>query len=289
MFYNKKGLAYARLATILLILIGSFFLIKISIDLVSGGKKGAEIAACQSWVVTQSAIKDIQIMEISNPCVTFQSKLKGNRDEVYDILARSMHDTWKMYGQGKIDFFSEWDFGEKKTHCLIGVEITIDKKKLEVDNINIDEFEEFLSNNYPPNSEETYAVYFTGAKNTKIETITSTNEIDLKNNKKIYSIFTLKKAGIDTETKYGKIKGRAFLAVGCAVGVKYGGPIGAVFGFGIPGGIAGGAIGCAAGIIVTTGIRIAGSAEKVYPGILIVPGENIPSLEKECIVHYNPT
>ena len=232
----------------------------------------------QSWAVTQSAVKiaDIKIKEFSNPCVTFQSKLKGNNeDEVYDILARSMHDVWKMYGQGKVDFYSDWNLGTKKTYCLIGDEITIDKKKLKnVDSINIDEFEEFLSNNYPPNSEETYAVYFTGAENTKLDF--GSGDINLNENNKLYVIFTvLKRRGF-----FNPGEDWTSIGVGCVGGVV----VGLVTG---PGVLVTGGAGCIIGFVTSQIVR----APDLYPGLLLVSEENIQSLEKKCNggFHYNPT
>ena len=123
MFWDKKGdFKYGTLAKIILVLIIGVIIIYATYMIAVGSGKGADIAACKAWTVFQSSIKDpalgIPLANFQNPCVTFKDTVEGNKLEVYKTLADTMHDTWKMYGQGKIDFFSDWDWFKKNTYCL---------------------------------------------------------------------------------------------------------------------------------------------------------------------------
>ena len=193
MFWDKKGdFKYGNLAKIILVLIIAIIIIYATATLTAGSKRGADIAACKAWTVFQSSVKvpivGIQLKDFKNPCVTFKDELKGEEEEVHETIANGMHDTWKMYGEGRIDFFSDWDWLSKNTYCFIGNEIKIIDNK-EVKKLNIDKFEKYLSNNYPPNSKYTYAEFLTGTQNTNLDF--GIDEIPLNKNDKLYILFTV--------------------------------------------------------------------------------------------------
>ena len=290
MFSNKGD--FSDLKNIILIIFVAVILLLIMPIIIKGGSKGSDIASCRNWVVLQSAIKDpalgIKLKDLKNPCTTFEDELKDKKDD-YEVLAKGMHDTWKMYGQGKIDFFSDWDWGIKNTYCFVGDEIKIDEDRT----INIGKFEEYLSNTNVPKSEITYAEFFTGTENTKLKIILKENDkIFVKKNDKIYVLFTLKKILSDEKTS-GKIKDVAFIGVGCKGGAVIGAGVGTIFGLGIgsvPGSVVGGVAGCGIGIIGAAAVRVIGTTDIIYPGILLIPSRDLSSLEKECDeeVYYNP-
>jgi len=285
MFYNKKG-NINTIVVIISLLLAAVFIILATTNLSKGASRGADIEACRNWAVTQSFLKEpttgIILKDLESPCVTFKDKLKGNKYEVYETLAKGMHDVWKMYGKGESDFYSDWNWGfDKNTHCRIGDEISIEKKELKVDEIDLDGFEEYLSDTYLPNSEQTYAEFFMNAKGAKIDF--GSRKIDLVDNDKIYILFTVKKMpsleGVLTKsTKFG--------VLGCVIGGGIGGAVGTVT---IPIPLVGTAIGavkgCGWGLLASGGISvasIAGQADKLYPGLIVISGEDASSLKEKC-------
>ena len=286
MFCNKKSQTWSTVGKIILILIVAVVILLVVDPLLKGGKRGSDIASCKNWAVLQSAIKEpvtgSKLKELKNPCVTFQDKLEGDEYKSYDIIAKGMYDTWNMYGQGKVDFFSDWgDWFKKNTYCFIGDEIKIDKDR----KFDVDVFEEYLSNNYPPNSEITYAEFFTGAKNTKLDF--GSGNIDLKKDEKLYIMFTVKKMyELPTWGDFGKST-----ALGCVVGGAIGGYIGLHGGLVLAIPVAWG--GCKLGLIISYGYKIIGTigqADKLYPGLFLITSKDTSSLERVCDggLHYKP-
>src|SRR3989344_1648214 len=197
MFCNKKSQSWSTLGKIILILLVAVVILLVVEPMLKGGEKGSDIAACKNWAVLQSAVKDpvlgVRLAELKNPCVTFQDKAKGDEEEIYDIIASGMYDVWNMYGQGKVDFFSNrispLETGSN-LYCFIGNEISFDKN-IELESLKIDALEEFLSNNYPPNSKATYAEFFTGAKESTIDF--GEGDIEINPSEKLYVIFAIEK------------------------------------------------------------------------------------------------
>jgi hypothetical protein len=282
---NKKGEFSPLMYIILALLIGiAFFFFITSIS--EAGERGANIAACKNWAIIQSSLKvpiiDIQLKSLDSPCVTFKDELKGDKFEIYETISRGMYDVWNMYGQGKVNFYKDWDWGKKNTACFIGDEITA-KENLELD---IDDFEEYISNNYPPQKSFTYTEFFTGTKNTKLDF--GSGKIELNKNDKLYVIFTVKKM---RELYTGSDEAEA-IVLGCGIGgtiVSLG--LGSVIP--VAGHIAGAKVGCILGMIVSHGykvIAIAGHADTLYPGLILISKEDLPSIEKSCDggVYYRP-
>jgi len=297
MFSDNKGV-WSDLKNILIVLIAGIVLFFLSTTVLHAGEKASDIESCKNWAVLQSSVKvpgvDVKLKDFENPCVTLKDELKGNKFERYNTLANSMYDVWKMYGQGKLDFYSDWDWGKKNTYCLIGdeIEVTDDIKDYSV---NIDEFEEYLSDNNVPKSEFTYAEFLTNAKKTELDF--GSGNIDLKKGDKIYIIFTVIKKSEGLTLTEGSVIGVGSCAIGGIAGAKIGTIIGGIIGLGAgslatapTGGVIGAGTGCLIGVL-GTGISYAvGHSDELYPGIILITGENIPSLEKKCDggLHYNP-
>lgn len=194
MFWDKKGdFKYGTLAKIILVLIMGVIIIYATYMIAVGSGKGADIAACKAWTVFQSSIKDpalgIPLANFQNPCVTFKDTVEGNKLEVYKTLADTMHDTWKMYGEGKVDFFTDRGLGS--TSCFIGDEIKIGKAELEGNKMDIDDFEKWLSHNFPPNADYTYSEYFLGTKDAEIDF--GSGNMEINKDEKLYIIFSVEK------------------------------------------------------------------------------------------------
>ncbi len=283
MLYNKKG-DFTDLKNIILIILVAVVLILIMPTIIKGGSRGSDIASCRNWAAINS-VKDpvagaIKI-DTKNPCTTFQDELNGDKYDMYETLAKGMHDVWKMYGQGKIDFFSDWDWFGKDTYCFVGDEIKIEEDTT----IEINGFKEYLSDTYVPKSEITYAEFLTGAENTKLDF--GKDNIELKKDEKLYIMFTVKKAGVWGLGQVVKMD-----ILGCAVGGTIGGTIGTAT---IPlvGTIIGAGKGCLWVMAISEGIHLTtlpGQAEELYPGLILVSSKDTKSLEKECDggIHYNP-
>ena len=306
MFFSKKG-DFSDLKNIILIIFVAVILLSIMNMIIKGGSRGSDIASCRNWVVI-SSIKDPAIgalkLDLKNPCTTFQDKLEGDEYDVYETLAKSMHDTWKMYGQGKIDFFSDWDWGKKNTYCFVGDEIKIDKN-IKIKELDINKFEEYLSNTYVPKSEITYAEFFTGAENINLDF--GSDNIELKKDEKLYVMFTIKKINKELYNelfgfnKEALIKGGIVSGGGCIgggiTGAKIGGIIGFFAGLGVAspatgpsGAVIGGTIGCVVGMVSTTTLYSIGYADDLYPGLILVSQKDLSSLEESCDggIHYKP-
>lgn len=282
MFSNKKG-AFIDLKNMILILLAFVFIFFIVKTITEGGSRGADIAACRNWAVIESSAKvplvDIKLTNLNSPCTTFKDELKGNEFEVHETLAKGMYDVWKMYGQGKLDFLSDWSFVfDRKTYCFIGDEIKVDKDR----EINIDKFEEYLSDNNPTQNEQTYAEFFTGTKGTRLDF--GSGNINLKKDENVYILFTAYKGqdlDIGSTILSCGIGGAGVAKVGVNLklsslltkaGAKSLGKASVV--------------GCGIGIIV----KLVGKSPDLYPGLILISEKDIPSLKEKCDggLYYNP-
>tara|TARA_Y100000034_G_scaffold136460_1_gene213061 strand:- start:2991 stop:4040 length:1050 start_codon:yes stop_codon:yes gene_type:complete len=216
MLYNKRGTWKTIRKWILLILI-AIILIPLTVILMNEGTRGAEIAACKNWVILQSSTKlpgvGIPIKELNNPCTTFQDETKGKKYEDFKTTAKGMHDVWNMYGKGEIDFLTDIDLAgayKSNVYCFIGDEITFD----EYTEIDIDEFEEYLVSNYPPESKITYSEVFMKAEKAEIDFGSGTLEMEEGEN--LYLIYAVEKKApeefLDIAESIGK--GALFTAFG---------------------------------------------------------------------------
>lgn len=303
MFFNKKGDSKAIQGIILVLIFAVIAFLWVP-QILESGERGSDIISCRNWAVLQSAVKDpvvgTKLVDLNCPCVTLKDELKGNKFDVYETLANGMHDVWNMYGKGKVDFFSNLDWFKKNTYCFIGDEISINEEKLKIDKINIDKFEEHLSNYYPPKSENTYAEFLTGAPNTKLDF--GLGNIELKKDEKIYILFTvMKKNDAETKRQIGEVG--VATAGGCIAGGYAGAKAGAGVGFvaGLfsgpgaflttgTGALFGAGGGCIMGMVSAAITYHSAYADGLYPGLILISGEDIPSLEKKCDagIHYKP-
>ena len=220
MSLDKKGdLKYSTLGKIILVLIIAVILIYATSLISSNSKRGADIAACKAWTVFQSAVKDPVIgrtwKEFQNPCITFKDAAEGNRIEVYKLLSDGMHDVWKMYGEGEIDFFTDRGLGE--TNCFIGDEITFDKD-IGIDSIDMDGFEDYLAHQYPPNADYTYSEFFLRAEDAEIDF--GYGNIEINPEDKVYIVFIVHKIKPETlEGNLNLLKKNALKSTGSILGL----------------------------------------------------------------------
>ena len=215
MFWDKRGdFKYGTLAKIILVLIIGVIIIYSTSLITGGSKRGVDISACRSWTVFQSSVKDpalgVPLVNFKNPCVTFRDTAEGSRFEVYEVLANAMHDTWRMYSEGKVDFFTDRGLGG--TSCFIGSEIKMGKTDIEGGKINIDDFEQWLSHNFPSNADYTYSEYFLGTKDAEIDF--GSGDLEIKENEKLYAIFSVEKRLPETIQGKFEVLGEGLLKTG---------------------------------------------------------------------------
>lgn len=91
----------------------------------------------------------------------------ASKEEVYFVLAEKMADCWWMFGEGRIDYIGK-DFFKKNNYCSICSQIGFDDSIKEIEGIeqeiNKDEFYDYLAKTKMPESELTYSEYFFGTK-----------------------------------------------------------------------------------------------------------------------------
>lgn len=288
MFLDKKGDAKTVRNLLLLLIVAVIlisFTIKFGAFLYSEGNR----EACYNWAVLQSSkpIGKVPVLgtkgvEFQSPCITTSEVIKTNKEEeIYEQLAQNMYLCWDQYGEGKIDFYSNWDWGAANTHCRICSEIKINNK-ITRDNIDIDEFEGYLSNNNPPTHEETYAEYFLGTENAQIDF--GSGKLEFDKEIPFYTVFSIVKHKRD-----GIVKPTAIAAGTCAVGISLGAKIGVILapftgGVSIPT-VAG--IGCILGVASSGIAYYGGSSEVLYPTILLFSEKK--AIDEGCDdIYYNP-
>jgi len=244
------------------------------------GDSGSK-TACKNWANMQSRTKiaGIKIPVIfDSPCITFSDKIK-DKTKINKQLAEAMYDCWDMYGEGKVDFFSDWDSWLSDTYCIVCNEIEVDKK---IDTtLDIDDFEEYLSNHNPPFHEETYAGYFLGPDHSSIDFGSGT--INIKKEEPLYILFTINK-----HREPMKFGGSDMVLAGsfCVAGAQAAAGVGAIITFfaGGVGAIPGAAAGCGIGLLSGVVVSFTSHADVLYPSIFLASGKDV--LEKGCDDYY---
>ena len=279
---NKKG-AWGDLKNIILALVFGIILLLFTLYLSGGLSDAGSKAACKNWVNMQSSAKlgGIELSPLKSPCITNEETIKdSDKDKIYEQLARSMYDCWDIYGEGKKDFYSDWDWFGSDRHCRICSEIKVDEKVTKKrSSMDIDDFEIYLSNHNPPNHEETYAEYFLGAENAKIDF--GSGEFPLDSDVPLYTIFVVNKHRQAQEPLSWDTVIEGSFCIGA-------GKIGATIGAFTPVTPVGGAmIGCGVGLLGGLFVSVAGHADVLYPSLFLVPNKEI--IDKGCDnIYYNP-
>jgi len=221
---NKKA-AWEHLRELILVLlfiviVGSIFGVLINTYLSQG-----KITACKNWVILQGVKKGATLsftgaepaLGYSNtkdngnlytdtsPCITTTEKITEkdieSQKKLYKKLADNMYTCWQQYGEGKIDFYSNIDFGLGNTYCRVCSDIFVDTG-ISNKEIDINEFEKFLSNEVSPNKKDKYSEFFLGEKDAKLSIGNEENDkLIISNDNHLYTIFAItKKAEASAET-----------------------------------------------------------------------------------------
>jgi len=295
---NKKG-DVDTVKNIILVLISLLLLYAVItsgyIPFLSGsGSK----QACKNWVNLQSTPLLKEFSSLKSPCLTYEDTIKNVKDEkeIYKKLADNMYECWDTYGQGEADFYKSFDWGSADKYCRICSEIKIssdltqDKR-----NIDIDKFEQYLTNEHPPGNRETYAEFFTKADNAKIDFGSGTLNLDPE--KRFYTAFVVYKKSTppDFWTATGSpasayVKAGGFGAGGCYLGAKAGAIMGAVASwFALGGGAVPGAIvGCAIGFLGGSVTAVAGYANYLFSSVTLFESSS-DQIRNACnYIYYKP-
>ncbi len=279
---NRRGdinsIVKIILTVIVLIILYNVFTYGYTTFITSEGSK----EACKNWVNLQSisALKEFHSFESS--CVTTEDTIKNvkTENEIYKKLADNMYDCWDEYGQGESDFYSDLITFENglnaPLYCRVCSEIKIDPSlEQSKRSVDIDKFEEYLTNNHPPGTRETYAEFFTKADNAKLNF--GSGNLELNPDKKLYIMFTAYKGKAPTTLDQLKdIGGYALESFGLGAiiqgrkGISIKGLKGnLIFGLGL------------------TAIRQVATYTYLYPGLLLVSNDEVK--DNFCSsIYYKP-
>jgi len=281
---NKKGVDFATVGKLIFGLLVLYILFNIfaygypNFIIEEGSKE-----SCKNWVNLQSTplLKERNTFE--SPCITTQIEIKKEKtkDEIYKTLANNIYDCWDQYGRGESDFYSDFDWGSSDNYCRICSEIKINEDlNQNLRNIDLDDFEIYLSNNHPPGNDNTYAEFFTKAENANIDFGSGTLNLDPK--KSIYSSFVVYKS-----SKANDFQEWGFAAGGCVAGGVIVGSVAGLFTAG-PGAIPGYALGCKIGFVAGTATGLFGFKDYLYPSITLFQSDSADIKDSCDYVYYKP-
>lgn len=244
----SKGMSM-ELITVLVIILASTIVILFSYAKISefvNSKSDTEICKTSVELRAKSKVLGIDLLKIPINCPEskpIQVKNKGDwKTETKKELAGAMYDCWYQFGEGKLDFLDEYDFGDYNQRCYICSSFVFDK---ELSKETIEKFDIYLTENG-------YTSYLYGETNKTVEQKDLQNQLsgmygNIYTNKPLYVLFVADRDWDDwrQQLKQGVNAG----IIGCGAGGLVGGKIGIIGGVG---GIAtGAAIGCIGGGIVS--------------------------------------
>ena len=281
MFLDKKGMEGELIVGLIALAIIAVIIFLYSSGLFSIITGEADISNCNTWVGLQSKFKveGVRLIPSDNPCITTVSTIKDKEEaEFYEYMAKTSFNCWDMYGRGKVDFFSDWDFTGIENYCFVCDETTIGEDA-EINDFDLDKFEAYLSNNKVSGQKKTYSDIFLGTENSRIDF--GEGKIPLKKGDKMYTMFTVIKSDtapsltdqfLDTFTMIGEnVVKSIFIQVSI---VRHPSAIysGAITGF------------------VYSGFKTVFGVNYMYPSLIIAKGDGIVD-ENGAVcskVHFSP-
>lgn len=292
---NKRGMAADDLKGIILVLLSLgllYFVITGGyIPFLSGsGSK----QACKNWVDLQSLSLFKEFRNLKSPCLTYEDTIKNVKDEkeIYKKLADNMYECWDTYGRGEADFYKYIDWSGTKfcrvcSEVKISSDLTQDKR-----NIDIDKFEQYLTNEHPPNNRDSYAEFLTKVDNAKINFGSGTLSLDP--DKRIYTIFMVYKKAQAPNFVHEDLAKPSFIQFGVDMaGCAVAGEVGFLAGSIVPGagnvigGIAGSA-GCLLGVVGGEIINNVIAGEYFYPSVILL-NQDSNQIKNSCnYIYYKP-
>ena len=275
----KKGdymfVAGLILAIAVLVILFSFS------DLLGGELlRSGDRSSCQAWVSFRSS----EILGLfsgkgaDDSCVTYEEDVKTtNQEELFSTLAKDMLSCWRDYGSGKVDFYSDLDWGVvEDTYCRVCSQKNFKKKAT----LDMKAFQEYLNNNGPDASGKKYSEILTDIPGGKLNFNTEEMEFDEKN--PLYISFVVDKGLLKFGTytlSSGLVGGTALTVVAAKTGI--GGAILSTLGISVATGVGALVVGAAVvGIIVYDSY-----GDDFTPGILLMDSTGLINVCDD--VYYN--
>jgi len=159
---NKVGMSTETLVRLIVALIVLGLLFAIYTDFAFFANDQAEIESCRLSVgaatLTSTSFTE-SLSSLKCPVTTKTSEAKTS-EEVHLELATEMYTCWYKFGNGELDFYSNWEFGASKNHCLVCSKIYFDEKP----KTTFGNFAYYLNNKEIPGNDETFTEFFTGVE-----------------------------------------------------------------------------------------------------------------------------
>jgi len=268
--FNKRGVGEREIAIIiitLVVFVGLFFLTKAIIDNASGVSSRK---ACETSVDLRAKGKIAGHTLLSNlECETYNSTIDDTNEEIIkETIATEMFSCWNMFGEGEVDFLSDYDFGKGDNWCHICSRIEFGD-----DVPMINDFDGYLRDTEIPIIGESFYSYIYGEENSKVIDPLS-GKVDLKTDETLYVVFFADKRKDFWEDFNNIDKTETATVIGSCLAVgKAGAIIGSVVGTPGVGTLAGAVIGCGSGMLI--GYTVEAVARKTdYVSALYVGDSN---------------
>jgi hypothetical protein len=232
-----------------------FVVVKIILD---NANEAASRKACETSVDIRAKGKIAGHTLLSNlECETYNMTIDSTNEEIIkNQIATEMFSCWNMFGEGKVDFLSDNDFGKGDNWCHICSRIDFnDKVQKEVPKLN--DFDQYLKDTEIPIIGKTFYEHIYSLDNSKV--IDPLPEgIDISTDESTYVVFFGDKRKDFWEDIDSIDKTEATtLLVSCWAGAKGGAAAGAIYGTIVNpglgsalGGVAGAVMGCGSGMLV---------------------------------------
>jgi len=204
---RKRGVAFSVLLTLIIaILVLTFWLYFYKgFGAYAGDKAEGNVCLLSVIAAANTKVPFIGLkseFDLKCPIQDVESNAK-TKDEVNRELASDMAECWINYGQGKLDYYSKWDWGSSTKHCRICSKITFDNGAKAP---TYAEFGSYLSNTNLPGQRKTFAEFFTGTEHSQInlggdDTLNADAKMDLS--EPAYVVFRVEKHNEDVQAIKG--------------------------------------------------------------------------------------
>jgi len=170
---NKKGVQWGVLVAMIMVVVIAIALFSNTKLLGNILEKEGNKDICIASVLGAALNKKLRLNTETNLRQVLQCKTEevfvdtSEKKEIMSIFAENMFDCWKKFGEGKIDFLGDFDFGFSDIRCFRCAEINFGEKSLGV-TISFGEFEKYLKETESPIDGKTYAEYFLDGENREI-------------------------------------------------------------------------------------------------------------------------
>lgn len=216
-------------------------------------------------------------------CKTKYLKIEeSDKNAIKEELANAMYRCWWQYGEGKLDFFSDWEWkiGQEE-HCMICSIIKFDETVTET-SIRVEEFEKYLDNKQIPGKGRTYSEFFLDAEKAEMYFGEESRggRIEINHEEPLYVVFGVIKTRTPIEGKWYERLRDFFIKEGKIFGIGFLGTVGlgAISTGGIAplSALAKGGLGVGIASMIVAGVA---HKDHFYPTLFLIPGEEI---RNEC-------